>query len=115
MTLKSSRRRRAALVFFACVISPTFADSTMSLDICKLSWAPPMANDDGTPLTDLAGYYIYTGSSPDTLIPSYFNNVGVLGIVLAYPAGGTHYFGVTAVNVNGIESSMTPLVSRKSL
>jgi hypothetical protein len=32
--------------------------------------------------------------------------------VLMYPPGGTHYFAVTAVNVNGFESSMTPVVSR---
>jgi hypothetical protein len=115
MTLKFSRRWLAAAASFACVISPTFADSMLNLDICILSWAPPMANDDGSPLSDLAGYYIYTGSSPDTLIPSYFNNVGKLGIVLTYPPGGTHYFGVTAVNVNGIESVMTPVVSRKVL
>jgi hypothetical protein len=112
MKCKFSRRRLAALVFCACVVSPTFADNTLPFDICVLSWAPPRANDDGSPLTDLAGYYIYTGNSPDTLIPSYFNNWGKLGIVLIYPPGGTHYFAVTAVNVNGFESSRTPVVSR---
>ena len=113
MKFKTSRLRLAALAVCACVAGPSFADNTLPFDICVLSWAPPQANDDGSPLSDLVGYYVYTGNSPDTLIPTYFNNDGTLGIVLIYPPGGTHYFAVTAVNVNGVESSMTPPVSNE--
>ena len=102
------RQRLAAVFAFACVMSPTFADDGMPI---LLVWTPPTANDDGSVLSDLAGYYVYTGTTPDTLIPSYFTNVSVPAIVLRYPQGSVHYFGVTAVNVNGIESAMTPVLS----
>lgn len=113
MKFKSSRLRLAALAACGCVTAPTFADNTLPFDICVLSWTPPQANDDGSPLSDLAGYYIYTGDSPDTLASYFFKDWSQLSIVLFFPPGGTHYFAVTAVNVNGLESSRTPLVSNK--
>ena len=108
MKSRAWRLPLAALLAFACVISPTFADDGIPL---VLTWSPPEFNDDGSPWSDLAGYYVYTGNSPDTLIPSYFTNWSVPAIVLRYPPGSVHYFGVTAVSVNGIESTMTPVVS----
>ena len=97
---------------FACLVSSTFANYTINDGIPVLvQWTPPEFNDDGSPLLDLAGYYVYTGNSPDTLIPSHYTNWTVPAIVLRYPPGGVHYFGVTAVNVNGVESVMTPVVS----
>jgi hypothetical protein len=108
MKSKVWRLPLAALFAFAFVGSPTFADDGLPF---VLVWTPPTANADGSPLLDLAGYYVYTGNSPDTLIPSYFTNWSVPAIVLRYPPGGVHYFGVTAVNVDGIESTMTPVVS----
>ena len=113
MKFKVSRLRRAAFFCLTSVVSSAFAQTgNLPFDVRILSWAPPMANDDGSPLTDLAGYYIYTGNSPDTLVPHYFSAPGKLGIILYYPLGGVHYFGVTAVNVDGIESAMTPVVGR---
>ena len=113
MKLKVLRLRAAALGGFACLISSAFADTaSVSYEVRTLSWAAPAANADGSPLTDLAGYYIYTGNSPDSLVPHYFSAPGKLGMVLIYPPGGTHYFSVTAVNVDGVESSMTPVVGR---
>jgi hypothetical protein len=86
--------------------------ASVPFEIRIISWAAPARNDDGSPLTDLAGYYIYTGNSPDTLVPHYFSAPGKLGMVLIYPPGGTHYFAVTAVNVDGVESALTQVVGR---
>jgi hypothetical protein len=108
MKSKVWRLRLAALCAFACAISPTYADYGLPI---VLVWTPPSSNDDGSPLTDLAGYYVYMGTAPDTLIPSFFTNADVPAISLLYPSGSVYYFGVTAVNVNGIESAMTPVVS----
>jgi hypothetical protein len=111
MKFKVSRLRRTAFFCLAGLVSTAFAQTaSLPFDVRILSWAPPAANDDGSPLTDLAGYYIYTGNSPDTLIAHYFSAPGKLGIILYYPPGGVHYFGVTAVNIDGIESVMTPVV-----
>jgi len=113
MKFKVSRLRRAAFLCLAFICASAFAQTAnLPFDVRILSWAPPAANDDGSPLIDLAGYYIYTGSSPDTLIAHYFSAPGKLGIILYYPPGGVHYFAITAVNIDGIESAMTPVVGR---
>jgi hypothetical protein len=103
--------RRAALVAFACVFSPAFAAGGVSFQYFVLTWTPPIDNDDGTALSDLLGYYIYSGNSPDSMVVTYFTNADTPGIVLRYPPAGRYYFAVSAVNVSGIESAMTPLVS----
>jgi len=69
-----------------------------------LSWEAPTLNEDGTTLTDLAGYRVYYGES----MGSYTDSISV-GI---YPAatidnlgpGQTLYFSVTAFDLNGNES-----------
>jgi hypothetical protein len=111
MKSKVTRLRRAVFFCLTGLIPTAFAQTAnMPFDVRIISWAPPAANSDGSPLTDLAGYYIYTGDSPDTLIPHYFSAPEKLGMVIYYPPGGVHYFAVTAINVDGVESVMTPVV-----
>jgi hypothetical protein len=112
MKCKLSRLLRAAAWSFVFLVSPVFADSASPYFICMLSWTPPTMNDDGTPVSDLVGYYIYSGPTPDTLYPAYFCNADMKAITLVYQIGSTHYFGITAVNADGFESDMTPLVSK---
>jgi hypothetical protein len=80
-----------------------------------LSWAASTTNDDGTPVTDLIGYYVYHGASPDNLQPHYFSGPTQPWMLLSFPPGGTHYFAVTAVNADGIESTLTPVVDTTML
>lgn len=66
---------------------------------------PPTTNTDGTPLTDLAGFNIYRGTSATNLA-----KVKALGpTVLTYQATGlptgTYYIATTAVNGASIESA----------
>lgn len=103
--------RRAALLAVACVFSPVFAADGAPYQYFVLTWTPPLENDDGTALSDLMGYYIYSGRSPDSMVVTYFTNSDTPGIVLRYPPVGQFYFAVSAVNVSGIESEITPLVS----
>jgi len=46
-----------SILFFYSYTSPLFAGSAL------LSWNAPSTNEDGTPLTDLAGYKIYYGTA----------------------------------------------------
>jgi hypothetical protein len=110
---RAVRPRRAAFFCLAFVFTSAFAHTAnLPFDVRIISWSAAMTNDDGSPLTDLAGYYVYTGNSPDTLVARYFSAPGQLGMILYYPPGGVHYFGVTAVNVEGVESAMTPAVGK---
>lgn len=70
-----------------------------------LSWAAPTQNEDGTPLTDLAGYKLYWG----TTLGNYPNSVtidnpGVTTYVVENLASGTYVFVATAFNNSGFES-----------
>lgn len=59
-----------------------------------LTWDPPNINIDGTPLTDLAGYKIYYGTTSGN-----YTEVKDVGNVITYKVGGlqpgTYYFAVT--------------------
>jgi hypothetical protein len=106
MNSKFARLRIAALFCLACTVSTAFAvdpDRTV-----RLSWTSPTQNDDGSPLTDLQGYYIYVGLTPEALAIRYFTNdpsalVGTGPVPL--------YFAVTAVNTSGLESVLSEVVS----
>jgi hypothetical protein len=69
-----------------------------------LSWNAPTANADGTPLTDLAGYRIYFGTSSGAY-SAVIDAGNSTTYVINNLARGTHYFAVTAYNTSGNESS----------
>jgi hypothetical protein len=75
-----------------------------------LSWDAPTTNADGTPLSDLAGYRLYWGTSSR----SYSRQVDV-GKVTTYTLSslttGKYYFGVTAYDFSGNESDYSGEVS----
>lgn len=76
-----------------------------------LSWTAPTQNTDGSPLTDLASFRIYQGTSAATL--AQVATVGAAGGAYTTPTlqPGTYYFSVTAVNAAGVESSRSGVVS----
>ena len=88
--------------------SPVFAGDV------TLTWTPPTTNVDGSPLTDLAGFKIYYGTSSS----SYTQTIN-----LADPAatgytvtnltdGGTYFFAVTAYDTSGNESDYSNEASK---
>ncbi len=76
-----------------------------------LSWAAPLTNVDGTPLTALGGYKVYYGNAPGV-----YTSVDV-GPVSSCELGGLtkgqmYYFTVTAYDANGNESDYSTVVSK---
>ncbi len=68
-----------------------------------LTWTAPTTNSDGSPLTDLAGYNLYYGTSSG----NYTNTIHV-GNATTYTLNlsvGSYYFVATAYNSLGVESS----------
>ena len=105
MTVKCARLRTAALAAIACSSSAALADDVETWRTLTLSWTPPTQNVDGSQLTDLLGYTVYMGDTPDTLLPWYFLNADTPGITLTYKVGpGLRFFAVTALNADGVES-----------
>lgn len=94
---------------------PAFAISVeqASLGSATLSWTAPTSNEDGTPLTDLAGYRIRYGTS----LGSYPNQVqipnpGITTCVIENLPAGTYYFVATAYDSSGHESQFSGVVSK---
>lgn len=94
----------------------TDPDPDSGTGVASINWTPPTENTDDTVLTDLAGYKIYYGTSPDSLTNVItINNVGLTSYVVdILPTNTTCYFSVTAFNSNGIESGFSNIVSKQS-
>jgi hypothetical protein len=78
-----------------------------------LSWDPPRRNEDGSAITNLAGYLIHYGRSPTNLnvtikIPDpYVTTYTVDGL-----GPGTYYFHIEAFTATGTKGSASPTVSK---
>ncbi len=99
--------RLAAVGALAAGLFLALASSTASSAEVTLTWTAPTQNEDGTPLTDLAGYNIYYGCSasgdyPQTLSVPDPNATSV--VVTGLPNATECYFVATAYNVPGEES-----------
>ena len=77
-----------------------------------LDWMPPTENSDGSVLTNLAGYTVYYGNSPDHLTQSIkVANPGLTAYTIADLGSGTWYFAVTSYSASGVESTRSGTVS----
>jgi Putative Ig domain len=74
-----------------------------------IAWRPPTENEDGTPLTDLAGYRIYYGTSSGKYSEEVrLDSPGLTSYVIDNLAPGTYFLVMTSVNSRGMESKPTP-------
>jgi hypothetical protein len=88
------------------------ADRAVSGDrTATLSWSAPSTNADGSPLTDLAGYRIYYGTSPATMGMTAQVDAAARSVDIDGLSTGIWYFAMASVNVHGIESERTATVS----
>jgi hypothetical protein len=82
--------------------------------VVTLDWQPPTENSDGSALTNLAGYTVYYGTSPDDLSKSVkVSNPGLTAYSVTGLSSGTWYFAVTSYSADGVESTRTSTVSTK--
>lgn len=77
-----------------------------------LGWQPPSQNEDGTPLTDLAGYRIYWGTV-DGEFPNVIDvdNPGLSTYVVDNLVPNTYHFATTAYDADGFESVLSNVAS----
>jgi hypothetical protein len=70
-----------------------------------LSWTAPTMNEDGTTLSDLAGYKVYYGKSSRSYTNTIrIDNPSVTTYVVENLSPDTYYFAATAFNSSGVES-----------
>jgi hypothetical protein len=71
-----------------------------------VSWLAPTENEDGSPLTNLAGYRIRFGQQSGNYTSTInVDNPGLASYVISGLAAGTYYLVLSAVNTSGAESS----------
>ena len=79
---------------------------SIGMGSATLSWTAPTENEDNSPLTDLAGYKIYWGTTPVIYPHSVtINNPGIATYVIENLAPGTYEFVSTAFNSAGVEGA----------
>lgn len=98
--------------------STTSAAVTMTVTVptpatgrADLSWTAPTTNEDGS-LVSLSGFTIYQGTSSSNLQAIITVNASTLNYTINNLAAGTHYFAVTAVGTNGMESTYSNVGSK---
>jgi len=78
-----------------------------------IGWDPPTDNVDGSPLTDLAGYRVYYGRSPELLSGRLeIANAGATMAVIENLAPATWYFSVAAYTSGNVEGERSTPASR---
>ena len=93
----------AAIIVVIGHLSPIEAEAAQT----TLAWTAPTTYSDGTPVTDLAGYKLYTGNASG----SYQQSVDVGNqtnyTLSSLSDGATYYFAVTAYDTSGVESAFS--------
>ena len=83
----------------------------LAANVVTLSWSPPTARVDGTPIqpTDISAYHIYSDISP--------NPIPLAGNVYSYSwqevETGNHCFTITATDLNGLSSAKSNQVCKE--
>jgi hypothetical protein len=115
----------AAGTFGNIIISVTDGKSTTSLAAftitvnaattgsAAVSWVAPTTNTDGSPLTNLAGFRVYYGTSTGALaLASEISNPAATSYTVNNLASGTWFFSVRSYTTSGLESTDSTIGSK---
>lgn len=94
-------------------IKVTTSSATGSTSSASLAWSAPTQNEDGSPLTDLAGYRIHYGTSASNLSRRIdIGSPATTSKVVQNLTPGTWFFAISAYTHKGAESSRSGVVSK---
>ena len=86
---------------------------TVTTGSATVFWTAPTQNTNGTPLTDLAGYTIYYGTSPSALTQTIqLANPSATSYMVGGLSAGTYYFAVAAYTTAGTQSTRSSAGSK---
>lgn len=94
-------------------IKVTESSATGSTSSAALAWSAPTQNQDGSPLTNLAGYRVHYGNSASNLSRRItIDDPTATSTVVQTLTPGTWYFAISAYTHVGAESSISNVVSK---
>ena len=104
-----------ALLLSACGGGSTSAsgDNRDATGVVVLSWVAPSSRTDGSflPPSELQGYRIYYGTSPNNLdMMVDLNDDSITDYTLTDLPSGSYYFAVTAYDADGMESGLSNVI-----
>jgi hypothetical protein len=103
----SDGKAQATLPAFTITVSPPVIGSA------TLSWQAPAKNEDGSALTDLAGYVVRYSKNPGNLDQTItINSPTATTAVIENLVEGTWFFALSSLNSSGVESRPTGIVSK---
>jgi hypothetical protein len=93
--------------------APTPTPAAAATGNAFLSWRPPTANTDGTALTSLGGYRIYSGLSASAMsVAATLTDPKAVQYLLQNLKQGTWFFAVAALASDGTEGVLSPVASK---
>ncbi len=102
---------RASLQAFSIDVTETPTGSASA----TIVWTPPTENEDGTPLTDLAGFRVYWGRESGVHTNSQaVESAGATSAVIENLTPESYEFVVTAYNASGTESRFSKAVRKNA-
>jgi hypothetical protein len=110
----SNGAESVALPAFSVTVGQGTAVATNGPGSATLAWSPPVNDTDGSPLSDLAGFYIYYGtdsSQLNNLINDETGGVNAGSFTITGLTPGTYYFQVSAYTALGVQSAPSNQVS----
>jgi len=103
----SDGKAEATLPAFTITVAPPVIGSA------SLAWQAPTQNEDGTPLTDLAGYVVRYSKNPGNLDQKVtLSSPSTTSVVINNLIEGTWFFTLSSLNSSGVESRPTGAVSK---
>jgi len=96
----------------SCTAEGSWTNQTIT-NGSELSWEAPSTNQDGSTLTDLAGYVIHYGTNRNNLNQTInINNAGLTTYIIDDLPAATYFFAITARDNNGNESLPSNIASQ---
>lgn len=103
----------ASLQPFSITVNPASSSTGTGTGSATLSWKAPTTNADGTALTNLAGFYIYDGTSPNSLqLIATVASPSTTTYTVSNLTSGTWFFAVAAYDSAGAQSAQSNQVSK---
>jgi hypothetical protein len=107
VTVSDGKGGSASTAMFAITVTDLATGSV------TLSWTPPTQNDDGSALTDLAGYEVRYGKNQGNLDQSVqLTNPSLNTFVVGSLSSGTWFFAVRSINSSGNGSVLSNIATK---